>query len=593
MKTASARRESSRLAAAVLESLEDRRHFNVTVNGTAGNDVINVSQQGSAIKVTLNGVTTTYANQPVFAVTVNGLAGNDQIAVSELITIPAFLNGGDGNDTLKGGNGPDTLDGGAGNDLLRGSGGGDTLRGMSGDDTLLGGFGDDILYGGQGNDYVDGEQDNDYVNGNGQADPIGPVIINANLQRVTFSTGSTAAPSPAFSTASTAMSLTKTTSVSYAIFYTDNDTCRGGDGNDTIEGMGGTDAVYGDGGDDVVYGNAGNDRVYGGAGNNFLLGGDGDDVLVSIGGGTSDRLWGEKGIDSFWMDDARTTELNMDGDTAEYAGSNFHFVSQFENNVIRNNGQTLQERPSKVLVGQNLMDPIALAPYVSFRDRPLFGAAGIRMNDIRQGDVGDCYFVGGLSATAKVNANRIRQSVVDLGDGTYAVRFFRSGVASYYRVDGDLPAVNGTPKYAKLGNGNSIWVAIMEKAFAYHRYFDGGTYAILELGRSSEPFDALAAQNADFWGTSGTNVLASIASQMNQGRAVVASSINALPNGLPYVNQHLYVVNSVDTAGGTITVRNPWGYDGAGNDANPQDGYYTFTASQFFTYFKKATWAKV
>ena len=32
----------------------------------------------------------------------------------------------------------------------------------------------------------------------------------------------------------------------------------------------------------------------------------------------------------------------------------------------------------------------------------------------------------------------------------------------------------------------------------------------------------------------------------------------------------------------SITLRNPWGYDGAGNDSNPYDGLVTVTPDQLF-----------
>ena len=39
----------------------------------------------------------------------------------------------------------------------------------------------------------------------------------------------------------------------------------------------------------------------------------------------------------------------------------------------------------------------------------------------------------------------------------------------------------------------------------------------------------------------------------------------------------------------SITLRNPWGTDGGGNNDGSDDGYVTFTASQFTGYFNGAT----
>ena len=58
-----------------------------------------------------------------------------------------FVNAADGDDVVDGGSGEDTLFGGLGNDSLSGSEGADVLYGQKGFDTLSGGSGDDTLYG--------------------------------------------------------------------------------------------------------------------------------------------------------------------------------------------------------------------------------------------------------------------------------------------------------------------------------------------------------------------------------------------------------------------------------------------------------------
>jgi len=75
------------------------------------------------------------------------------------------------------------------------------------------------------------------------------------------------------------------------------------------------------------------------------------------------------------------------------------------------------QTPSRELNGQNLLDPVnGAGTYQSFSDRPLFGAGGPSKDDVVQGGLANCYYLAGLSAVAKQNANRIKQSVVDLGD---------------------------------------------------------------------------------------------------------------------------------------------------------------------------------
>ena len=130
----------------------------VTVNGTGGNDQIQILAAGSS--VTVNGL----AAQVVISgaegaaitdvLTISAGNGNDTINAG---TVPAgsiglVLDGGAGNDTITGGAGNDQLLGGAGNDILLGKGGNDLLFGGDGDDTLTGGTGDDQVFGQAGND---------------------------------------------------------------------------------------------------------------------------------------------------------------------------------------------------------------------------------------------------------------------------------------------------------------------------------------------------------------------------------------------------------------------------------------------------------
>jgi hypothetical protein len=60
---------------------------------------------------------------------------------------------------------------------------------------------------------------------------------------------------------------------------------------------------------------------------------------------------------------------------------------------------------------------------------------------------------------------------------------------------------------------------------------------------------------------------------------------------------HQYTVISVTrNARGVvtrITLRNPWGYDGAGNDGNTNDGLVTITPRQPYQYTGRVNWGRV
>jgi Ca2+-binding RTX toxin-like protein len=111
----------------------------VTINGTAGNDVINVTESNGVVTVTGLASTVTITNfEPTDRLVINGLGGDDVINASSLGTgIPLTENGGDGNDVLLGGAGNDTLLGGAGDDVLIGGAGQDVLDGGTGNNILI------------------------------------------------------------------------------------------------------------------------------------------------------------------------------------------------------------------------------------------------------------------------------------------------------------------------------------------------------------------------------------------------------------------------------------------------------------------------
>ena len=206
----------------------------VTIIGTSGNDVIQVSSAGFLVNgasLILNSIENvvlaagagndTYGfntNTPLGSATVTDSAGNDyltfvgstnDVTVNLGLTTPQVVNanltltlasatsieniyGGSGNDTLIGNSLNNTLNGYDGDDVLSGGDGNDTLNGGAGNDTLVGGAGNDTYAFNTntplGSDTVTDSAGSDYLYFVGSTNNVTvnlglttPQVVNANL----------------------------------------------------------------------------------------------------------------------------------------------------------------------------------------------------------------------------------------------------------------------------------------------------------------------------------------------------------------------------------------------------------------------------
>lgn len=362
----------------------------------------------------------------------------------------------------------------------------------------------------------------------------------------------------------------------------------GGAGNDTLTGNTGADWLDGGAGNDVLVGGDGNDWLSGGAGTDRLDGGTGDDILIALDNAGGDTILPGAGRDAVWVDAVRTgAVVAQDAITGAAAEDKIQLVDKFANGADR------------TLDADRVADPATKGQaYKTIAGNPLFGAAGPAASDIRQGALGDCWLLSGLGAVAQDNATAIRQNIVDFGDGTYGVHYG----ANFYRVDNDLPVVSpasSTPAYAGLGAGNSMWVAVAEKAFAYYRS-GANSYASIEGGWGIEvnrAFNATGTGSKMFTQYANAAALATELATRVANKESVTIGFLTVGSGVPVIGYHMYMVAGVTkNAAGvvtSITVRNPWGVDGAGKDANPNDGLVTLTPAQVFSCTGAVNWGKV
>jgi len=495
-----------------------------------------------------------------------GYGGNDTLVGGEGID---SLYGGDGADNLKGDAGNDKLFGDAGNDVIYGGIENDFLSGGGGDDTLFGERGSDTLYGDDGNDSLAGGTGfQDRMYGGAGADTVmyigesSAVHVSldgiANDGRVTdvgISENDNAAAD-----------------IENIIGGNGSDVLIGNDANNKLIGGAGNDRILGNGGADSLVGDAGGDTLIGGIGNDNLKGGAGNDTLVTVDGGFDIAL-GQEGEDIFWYDPTDAVDVTASETSAGRANS----ISSYHMNA------------SKVPAGQDLYDP-SLSGYAahygkSFSNIPLFAPGGPRMADVRQGEVGDCYFLSGLAGIANKKPDLIRQSITDLGDGTYAVKMFKDGKATFYRVDGQLPLANSDDRilFARPGLNSSedpiaLWAPIMEKVFAIHDA--GSLYANLPVGWGDEAFKALGKgsdQDEVIWHTE-AEMATKMRDYLTKGGAVTFTTGFGV-TGLPLYSFHVYTVVDVASDLKTITIRNPWGNDDTYDKVGANDGVFKIDIS--------------
>ena len=116
--------------------------------------------------------------------------------------------------------------------------------------------------------------------------------------------------------------------------------------------------------------------------------------------------------------------------------------------------------------------------YVPKTNEPLF-QNGPKPEDVRQGQLGDCYFLSSLASIAAQNPAVIREAMRDNRDGTVTVRFYNSSKEPVYvTVDKSVPQLGKTVIDKETGekrmdykdayarqSGGSLWVQLMEKAY--------------------------------------------------------------------------------------------------------------------------------
>eukprot|EP01061_Rhynchopus_euleeides_P007536 TRINITY_DN16573_c5_g1_i1.p1 TRINITY_DN16573_c5_g1~~TRINITY_DN16573_c5_g1_i1.p1 ORF type:complete len:795 (+),score=389.45 TRINITY_DN16573_c5_g1_i1:122-2506(+) len=116
--------------------------------------------------------------------------------------------------------------------------------------------------------------------------------------------------------------------------------------------------------------------------------------------------------------------------------------------------------------------------------KPALFVGNIEPNDIDQGALADCYFMGALSAVAEFE--RLVRSCFEQGQdpdlGLYRVSLCKNGWWQTVIVDDFLPCSGPKPAFARnRDEPNEIWVSLIEKAYAKIH----GSFAAIMTGGSA------------------------------------------------------------------------------------------------------------
>jgi hypothetical protein len=223
---------------------------------------------------------------------------------------------------------------------------------------------------------------------------------------------------------------------------------------------------------------------------------------------------------------------------------------------------------------------------------------GAAYTDIRQGQVGDCYFMASLAEAALRNPSVITNMFVVNGDGTYTVKFYNYGQAEYVTVDSYLPTnTSGNLFYAGRGQNyanasNELWTALAEKAYAQANQFGWirpglpgngqNSYSGIEGGYIYAALGHITGQSTiAFASVTASTSFTTFASAFNAGKMIGFASKVTPASGSGVVGSHAYTVVSYNSSAQTVTLYNPWG---------PEYGLLTLTWAQVganFSYFDR------
>ncbi len=246
---------------------------------------------------------------------------------------------------------------------------------------------------------------------------------------------------------------------------------------------------------------------------------------------------------------------------------------------------------------------------------------------VKQGGLGDCYFIAPLAALAKQDPQKVKDMITENKDGTYTVTFPSGDVMTV-----DAPTDSQVAKYGTSGK-DGLWFPVMEKAYVQLRkkqaidaeqkeqdelppgklksigpVIDKTLYNVdpesqidygdISGGHAAGPIDVLTGDGArteKMENTTADQTGKALEQSLSTGKVVVAAiagkvTDNQKKSGLP--TGHAYSVVGYDPATKTVTLRNPWGHGEGTYKDKKNDGEFKMSLEDFQKIMTRVTYQK-
>lgn len=193
-------------------------------------------------------------------------------------------------------------------------------------------------------------------------------------------------------------------------------------------------------------------------------------------------------------------------------------------------------------------------------------ADAIRDQIMRQGALGDCWYLAALMATAQSNPEFLARNIHLRDDGTWDVTLYEDGKPVTVNVRPDQLARDGA-RVDDDGSANSWhddpigWMSIYEQAAINHLGPDYESVIADTPARGLELVTGAPAQDSGYANLHGTPSLDTIQQALSENRPVTVMTDPLMPFNQELGSAHVYQVTRVE--GNDIILINPWGDGGS------------------------------